>query len=239
MFLVMATDFDSLGRDLSGLIDFQTVKNRDVEAFIAPVNGQDVVFSDAGETKAEVARNFSVLASCFSPSAIVGVGNAASLQSNKACIDDVMISTDAIQYDVDCSLLGYSIGEIPKFGKSVFYSDDSLVSKAVCTCQKNKYDYSLGRVISADRFNSDTSEANKLRAEFSADFLDMESAVITELAYMYGLPAVIVKGISNYGNDDAVRNYNTNRKKANSISLQAVFAMLQTINPQSQLRRGY
>lgn len=226
MFLIMATDFDSLGHDLSGLIDFQTIKNSDVEAFIAPVNGQDVIFSDAGETKAEVARNFSVLERCFSPSAVVGIGNAASLQSNKACIDDIMISTDAIQYDVDCSLLGYSMGEIPKFGKSVFYSNDSLVSKAVCACKRNKYDYSLGRVISADRFNSDTSEANKLRAEFSADFLDMESAVLMELAYMYGLPVVVVKGISNYGNDDAVKNYNTHRKKANTISLEAVFAML-------------
>lgn len=230
MFLIMATDFDNLERDLVRFVDFETVKNKNIKVFIAPVDGQDVIFSDAGETKAEVAKNFSAIESYFNIDGIIGIGNCASLQSNRACIGDVMICTDVIQYDIDCSPLGYSIGEVPQLGKIIFYSNESLINTAISACKDNKYDYSLGRVISADRFNSDTSEANKLRAEFSCDFLDMECGVLGELAYIYKIPSVVVKGVSNYGNDDAVKNYNTYRKNANIISLEVAFTMLGILN---------
>ena len=85
--------------------------------------------------------------------------------------------------------------------------------------------YVTGRVVTGDRFIADTVKANDLASTWSATGVDAETAALAECAYMYGVPFVSVKAVSNSGGDNAAGEYTANRLAADSVSLNFALKM--------------
>lgn len=228
MILVMASDYDNLKEELPKCM--RAKENiRGTEVYRTKINDNDVLFVNSGITKVDFTRNFTNVIGKYPITQVIGIGNAASLDKCLK-IGEVGICADSLQYDVDFTKLGYEIAEIPELDKSVFYSDKELVKIAKESSEKECIGYAVGRTISADRFVSNTKEAENLRKCFETDVLDTECGILGELSYLYCIPTVTVKGICNYGDNCAVEDYEKYRNMANKKSLQVALTMIEMIS---------
>lgn len=66
-----------------------------------------------------------ILADCYDVEAVINTGVAGSLRA-EINIGDIVVSTDALQHDMDATGFGYEPAEIPLMGKKTFEADAKL-----------------------------------------------------------------------------------------------------------------
>lgn len=111
-------------------------------------------------------------------------------------VGDIVISSEAVQHDVDVTGLGYPPGEVPGSGR-VWPADPELVDAAREAAQEIEGVFCLvGRVASGDTFVASAEATQRLRAEFGAACTEMEGAAVAQVCSRWGVPFVIVRSIS-------------------------------------------
>ena len=223
MIAIVTTDFPEYTTSLCGRLALNRHCAYGLTYYTTEICGTRVMIANVGDGKVASAVNLSKLLSCHRPSAVIAAGNLAGVTGTNT--GTVIVATDSVQYDVDFSKLGYSWGEIPALDKTYFQSDPNLVALARCAGAAIPVNYVTGRVVTGDRFIADDVKANDLATTWTAIGVDAETAALAECAYMYGVPFVSVKAVSNSGGANAVGEYTANRLAANSVSLDFALKM--------------
>jgi adenosylhomocysteine nucleosidase len=111
-------------------------------------------------------------------------------------VGDVVVSTDAVQHDVDVGPLGYAPGEVP--GSGLAWEADAALREAATAAAEEVTDVRVvaGRVASADRFVADPDVAADLHRRFGAACAEMEGAAVAQVCARWDVPFVIVRSIS-------------------------------------------
>lgn len=111
-------------------------------------------------------------------------------------VGDVVISTDAVQHDVDVAALGYAPGEVPGSG-AAWQADATLLEAAAAAADDlGEVRVVRGRIASGDRFVADAVLGATLRQRFGAVCAEMEGAAVAQVCAQWGVPFVIVRSIS-------------------------------------------
>ena len=152
------------------------------------LSGKDVVLVRAGVGKCNAAACTQALIDRFQPSYIFNTGIAGAI-SPEVHILDLVISRDALQYDVDVTSFDYPLGKVP--------GDKKLGYDA----EHNSF---IGRVVTGDRFVSSHETKEYLKKTFGAACCEMEGAAIAQIATKNGVPFVILRFISDEANNEAV-----------------------------------
>ena len=160
------------------------------------LGGKDAVVVRSGIGKVNAGMCSQILADRFHISAIVNTGIAGSLRA-EINIGDIVVSTDAVQHDMDASGFGYRIGQIPRVDTFAFEADEKLRELAIECNQK----------VSGDQFISDKAKKEWLIEQFSASCTEMEGAAIAQAAYLNGIPFLIIRAISDKADDSAGMDY--------------------------------
>ncbi len=97
-----------------------------------------------------------VLADKYHVSGIINSGIAGSLKA-QIDIGDIVLSSDALQHDMDATRFGYAVGQIPRVDTLAFAADEALIELAKSCCKDVNPDINthVGRVVSGDQFISD------------------------------------------------------------------------------------
>ena len=171
-------------------------------------NGNDVVVVRSGIGKVNAAVCAQILADTFHADAIINTGIAGSLK-NEINIGDIVLSTDAIQHDMDAQGFGYAPGVIPQMEVSDFQADEKLIELAKKCCAEVCPDIQVftGRVVSGDQFISDKKKKEWLSSQFEGLCAEMEGAAIAQAAYLNHVPFLIIRAISDKANDSATMDY--------------------------------
>ena len=121
-------------------------------------------------------------------------------------IFDLVISRDALQYDVDVTPFDYPLGKVPGDEKLGYDADPRLLELAVEVNQEINPDHNsyIGRVVTGDRFVSSHETKEYLKKTFDAACCEMEGAAIAQIATKNGVPFVILRFISDEANNEAV-----------------------------------
>ena len=90
------------------------------------LKGRDAVVVRSGIGKVNAGMCSQILADRFQISAIINTGIAGSLR-NEINIGDIVVSTDAVQHDMDASGFGYKKGQIPRVDTLAFEADKELI----------------------------------------------------------------------------------------------------------------
>ena len=124
------------------------------------LEGKDVVIVRSGIGKVNAGICSQILVDLYQVDGIVNTGIAGSLR-NEINIGDLVLSTVAVQHDVDAGGFGYPVGEIPQLGVKEFPADERLLTLAEEACREANPDISTfkGRVASGDQF-IDSKEKN-------------------------------------------------------------------------------
>lgn len=205
-------------------------KKASMEFFKGKLNDKEVVIVRSGISKVNAAVCTQILIDDFNVDCVINTGIAGSLQ-NKIDIGDIVISSDAMQHDVDATGFGYDPGVIPRMETSVFKADERLIELAKKVCEAEIPDIAahVGRVVTGDQFISDREVKNKIESNFHGYCTEMEGAAIAQAAYLNNVPFVILRAISDKSDDSATVDYPAFEKKAIEHSVILVENMLKQL----------
>lgn len=91
--------------------------------------GKDVVVVRSGIGKVNAGICAQILVDVFGVDALVNTGVAGSLDAD-IDIGDMVISTDAVQHDIDTTIFGDPLGQIPRLDTFSFPADAKLIEAA-------------------------------------------------------------------------------------------------------------
>ena len=153
----------------------ETVERAAMTFVKGKLDGKDVVVVRSGIGKVNAGICAQILADLFEVDTLINTGVAGSLD---AAIDigDIVISTDAVQHDMDVSALGDPVGQVPRMDTFAFPADERLVQLAVQANEEANPDIHTftGRVVSGDQFVSDGAVKERLVTQFQAKCTEME-----------------------------------------------------------------
>lgn len=192
--------------------------------------GRDVVVVRSGIGKVNMAVCAQILAGHFHVEQLINTGIAGSL-CNEINIGDIVISTNAIQHDMDATGFGYERGVIPQMEQSCFYADESLIALAKNACEKVNQDIHVftGRVVSGDQFISKDEVKKDLVETFQGLCTEMEGAAMAQVAWLNQIPFVVIRAISDKADHSAEVDYSEFEAKAIEHSVKLVCQMLEDI----------
>lgn len=201
-----------------------------MEFYEGNLAGRPVVIVRSGIGKVNAAICTQILIDRYHIDAVINTGVAGSLR-NEIEIGDIVLSTDALQHDMDASGFGYEPGMIPRMEVSVFKADPVLADIAREVCKKNIPGIGVhdGRIVSGDQFISDTAKKEWLLATFGGYCTEMEGAAIAQAAYLSKVPFLIIRAISDKADHSAEMAYSEFEELAIINTVKLLTGLIQTI----------
>lgn len=204
------------------LTDVEIITKAGMDFYKGKLNEKPVVIVRSGIGKVNAGICTQILADIFNVTAIINTGIAGSLKA-EINIGDIVLSSDALQHDVDAVNFGYELGVIPQMKESIFKADDNLIelSKKCCENVCKDINIHIGRVVTGDQFISNKEKKEWLIENFKGYCTEMEGAAIAQAAYLNNIPFIIIRAISDKADDSATMDYPTFEAMAikNSVNL--------------------
>ncbi|MCD7778490.1 MAG: 5'-methylthioadenosine/adenosylhomocysteine nucleosidase [Clostridiales bacterium] len=192
------------------------------------LEGKSVVAAMCGVGKVNAAVCTQIMIDMFAVDCIINVGVAGGLAPGLE-IGDIVISTDAIQHDMNVEGLGYPKGVIPDMESSVFKADPYLTEKAenaLATCGLKGI---KGRIAAGDVFVCDQALKDSIIKDFGGACCEMEGGAIAQTCVLNKIPFVIIRAISDSADDSGSMDYPAFKKLAAANSERIVHHMIKNI----------
>ena len=193
----------------------QVTRTAGMDFYVGKLCGQDAVVVRSGIGKVNAGMCTQILADRFQADAVINTGIAGSLK-NEINIGDIVISTAAVQHDMDATVFGDPLGQVPQMDTFLFPADECLVQKAKEVNEKVNPDIHTftGIVASGDQFIASKEAKEKIVTNFHAFCAEMEGAAIAHAAYLNKVSCVIIRAISDKADNSAVMDYPEFEKRA-------------------------
>lgn len=193
--------------------------------------GMRVVLARCGVGKVNAAICAQVMLGTFGVTHVINTGVAGALDS-RVEIGDLVVSTDAVEHDMDVTPLGFKPGEHPDMHVVAFPADPALRAAVVEAAGKVATDVHTfeGRVCSGDQFIGSAAAKQRIVDTFGGACCEMEGAAIAHVCYLADAPYVVVRAMSDKADDDSgVSDYPTFEKQAAKHCAEIVLAALPKI----------
>ena len=199
------------------------VKKASMEFYQGHLNGREVVVVRSGIGKVNAGMCAQILVDAFN-----GIAGSLKAEIN---IGDIVVSSDALQHDMDARQFGYARGEIPRMDTISFPADPELIAMAKAACEEVNPDIRVfvGRVVTGDQFIAERSVKNEIASWTEGYCTEMEGAAIAQAAYLNKVPFVIVRAISDKADDSATMDYPTFEAQAIEHSVKLVESFVSRI----------
>ncbi len=169
--------------------------------------GQRAVLVQCGVGKVNAAICAQALCSHFPITCLINIGVAGTTRPDVRQ-GDLVLSTDAIQHDMDVTVRGFAPGEIPDLPVSAFRADPGLIDLAARAFDAEAAEMDgarlfTGRIVSGDQFIAGGDRAKTIQATFDPYAVEMEGAAVAHAATLNHVPFLIVRAISDNADEDA------------------------------------
>lgn len=187
---------------------------------------KEVVIVRSGIGKVNAAVCAQILIDRFHVDMLINTGIAGSLDA-QIDIGDMVISTDAVEHDMDASAFGDPVGQIPQMDTFSFPADEKLVKLAKEVNERINPDIHTwtGRIVSGDQFVASSQVKERLVTLFGAKCTEMEGAAIAHTAYLNKISCVIIRAISDKADNSAEMDYPAFEELAIRHSVRLVCAL--------------
>lgn len=150
-----------------------------------------VILQQCGIGKVNAAVGTAELITTYHPDCIVSTGVAGGIDTSLSVMD-VVVSTRTVHHDFFIGM-GCEKGQVQGM-PTYFEADQRLVQAAVSL---NESSIHTGLICTGDQFITDRTQLNRIKGDFPAGLaVDMESVSIAQTCYLYGVPFVSFRIIS-------------------------------------------
>ena len=177
-----------------------------------------LVVSGIGKVNAAICTQ--ILIDEFNPEYIINVGVAGGANKDIKPLD-IVIADNLVQHDIDTSIFGDKVGQVPRLDTFDFKCSKKLIETAIKAAELINVEPIVGRIVSGDQFIADKAKVEYLRDTFNAYACEMEGASIAQVSYLNAVPFVVIRAISDNAATDTHMDYDKFKIKAveNSISI--------------------
>ena len=191
------------------------LKKASMEFYKGTLQGKPVVVVRSGIGKVNAGLCTQILVDVFGVNKVINTRIAGSLDA-RIDIGDIVISTEALQHDMDATQFGYPLGQIPRMETLAFPADEAMVKTAKEACEKVNPEINVftGRVVTGDQFVASKEVKNHIKTNFDGLCTEMEGAAIAQAAWLNKVPFVIIRAISDKADDSAEMDYPTFERQA-------------------------
>lgn len=194
-------------------------KKAEMEFYMGSFSNKEVVVVKSGIGKVNAAICTQILIDDFNVNMIIntGVAGAVNAQINPG---DVVVSTDVLHHDMDTTVFGDELGQVPRMKVYSFEADKELIKNAMDSAVKmNEFKVFSGRIISGDQFIADYDKISFFRDKFNAYAVEMEGAAIGHTCHVNNIPFVVIRSISDKADGTAGIDYESFKSMAIHNSL--------------------
>lgn len=197
------------------MTDVKVETRASMDFYTGMLEGKDCVIVRSGIGKVNAAVCTQILIDLYQVNMVINTGVAGSLKQ-EINVGDMVISTDAMQHDMDATGFGYDYGIIPQMDTSVFKVDERITELAyrISKTVNSDIETHLGRVVSGDQFISDKEKKEWISNKFNAYCTEMEGGAIAQTAYLNNTPFLILRAISDKADGSAEEDYESFKEKA-------------------------
>ena len=186
-----------------------------MEFYEGTLDGTEVVIVKCGMGKVNAGSCAQLVINTFGAKKVINTGVAGSLDA-KIDIGDIVVSTDAVQYDFDLSPIGYEKGQLDGMESSSLQADEGMRKNAVNAVKECAPEISVfeGRVCTGDQFVASDDQKKAITTEFGGLCCEMEGGAIAQICRQNNIPFVIVRAISDKADGSAEMSYTEFEHKA-------------------------
>ncbi len=197
----------AMDKEIAGWLDIVAVReiNRiaDKTFYVCTYAGEELVIAQSGIGKVNAAITATLLFSHYPIVYVISTGVAGGLLP--ASIGDIVIGRSVLYGDVDFRAIDPDLPYGQMAGDPLLASaDPALFSRAEQVLETLGYNHRSGVIASADRFTTARAELALILAH-TQDVIacDMESMAVALTAIKFGIPFVVIRGISDVIDDDS------------------------------------
>ena len=187
----------------------ETVTQAGMTFYKGLLHNQNIVLARSGIGKVNAAVCAQLMITLFDINYLINSGVAGTLHPD-INQGDIVISTDAVQHDVDTTVFGDPLGTIPRLGVTFFGANPDLIDlaeEAAKTLNFEGVSIFKGRVASGDQFIAGGTAKDRIQSHFAPSAVEMEGAAIAHVAYLNNVPYVIIRAISDKADGSADLSY--------------------------------
>lgn len=184
------------------LVDENVVNIKDVKFFEGTISGQEVVLVRSGIGKVQAGLTTALLITQFDVDVVINSGSAGGIGEGLH-VGDVVLSTQTAYHDVDARAFNYVYGQLP--GQPArFDADSKWVDRLTTAAKAANLNVQTGLIVSGDQFIASRDAIDQILAEFpDALSSEMEGAAVGQVAHQFKTPYVVVRAMSDVGDENA------------------------------------
>lgn len=208
----------------------EVLKKASMEFYQGTLQGKDVVVVRSGIGKVNAGLCTQILIDVFGVTHVINTGIAGSLDA-RIDIGDIVISTEAVQHDMDATEFGYPLGQIPRMETFAFPADERMgqIAKEACEKVNPEVQVFMGRVVTGDQFIAGRDIKDRIKANFDGLCTEMEGGAIAQAAWLNQVPFVVIRAISDKADDSAQMDYPTFERQAILHSVRLTEEMIRNL----------
>lgn len=212
----------------SNMIVYHQFKKANMLFYKGKLWDKDVVVVVSGVGKVNAAICTQILIDQYDVDIVINVGVAGGV-SQLVSPGDVVVGTSLIQHDMDTTMFGDRLGQVPRLDTFDFKSDLNLVEKAKKAKLHGEAKLFEGVIVTGDQFISSKEKAEFLVETFDAMATEMEGASIAHTAYLNNKPFVVIRSISDNASTGATVEFQEFTKIAVDNSLVILNTLLENL----------
>lgn len=164
--------------------------------------GHTIIMQQCGIGKVNAAVGASELIKAFHPDALISTGVAGGIDA-KVDIMDVVVGAEVVYHDV--TIPGCALGQVQGLPER-FCGNETLLQAALSLHDEHIH---TGLICSGDQFISDRSQLDVIKGNFPEGLaVDMESGALAQTCYLYKVPFISFRIISDTpGADEHLKQY--------------------------------
>lgn len=206
----------------------QSNKKAGLEFISGKIFDKDVVILESGTGKVNAAVGTQIMIDLYKPDVVINTGIAGSL-TKSLTIGDIVISTDCVEHDINCTALKQPRGQItlPEEKLIGIPADKDTFEKLAKCCESLGAHVMKGRIATGDLFVVHRGPREFIAYEFGALCCEMEGAAVGHVCYMNKVPFAILRSISDDFKYNKPENYEEFSQMAADRAVKAVKKFIQ------------
>ncbi|PKI23343.1 5'-methylthioadenosine/S-adenosylhomocysteine nucleosidase [Staphylococcus succinus] len=210
------------------LIELEEINIAHVIFYKGKLQGKEVVLTQSGIGKVNVAISTTLLIEKFKPELVINTGSAGALDTSLN-VGDIVVSDMVSYHDADARAFGYQLGQIPQM-PAQFTADKQLYDKAIVAINEQDLIAKTGLIVSGDSFIGTSEQRLQIKTNFpQAMAAEMEATAIAQTCYQFNLPFIITRAISDLADGDAGITFDAFLEKAAISSSEIVESLIKSI----------
>lgn len=184
------------------ITDYRVEHHLGCDFHLGKIAGCEIVLLQSGIGKVAAASGTTLLLNNYNVDAVINTGSAGGLSSSLN-IGDIIVSTNVFYHDVDLTVFGYQPGQMSGC-PATFDADQHYQSLAKSCIQKQGVNAVQGSIGSGDIFVNGKSALEKIKQTYPhAIAVEMEAAAIGHVCWLFNIPFVVVRAISDNGDSES------------------------------------